>query len=261
MGGFLVSRKNSVEEIKEKYGFKTIEDLTLDELYEIKGSIVRNPYGKAIGYILKIIADRRNKRAEKIVIKILREEDDLIVREKIIEVRPNNVVLLEGYLFLVKNLNEYYVNKIIRKGLPNVLSEINLVSTKEGVSLPEVPTGAGKNLVTKHETQIIQTPEVLKSFSTQDTGYRNPLKELRVKNVGYSREDRERIAETLETLKEKYRNLRLRAQDLTQKWFKGLVELDDYIAEKERILKEIDEVKRLIAGFTGDFSYYHSNLQ
>ncbi|MCD6369268.1 MAG: hypothetical protein J7L38_05690, partial [Thermoproteales archaeon] len=132
---------------------------------------------------------------------------------------------------------------------------------KEGVSLPEVPTGAGKNLVTKHETQIIQTPEVLKSFSIQDTGYRNPLKELRVKNVGYSREDRERIAETLETLKEKYRNLRLRAQDLTQKWFKGLVELDDYIAEKERILKEIDEVKRLIAGFTGDFSYYHSNLQ
>ena len=260
MASFISGRRNRIEELKEKYCFRTVEDVPLEELHELKRGIIRNPYGKMIGYVLKIIADKRKRSAEKVVIKLLREENELIVREKIIEVNPRFLIIFNGYIFLVRNIDEVTLNKIVKIGMSNVLTEDNLVLTREDDSVLTSPVTIGKQFIEGRTTMkaamdSTRQATAMNTYSSDitDDAARDRVMEIKVKDMGLQSEDERRELElTLLTLKEKYENLRRVLHELTSRWFKGFISLDDYLAEQEKIRSELEEVKRLISGLVGE---------
>jgi len=236
----LLPRRRRIEELRERYGFRTVDELTLDELFELKRSVVRNVHGKVIGYVLKIVADKKLMRAEKVVIKLLRDEGEgVLARERIIEVSPRNVLLVKGYIFVVRSLDEGTINRIMKIGLANIVTENNLVglaSKDLEVGVRAAPGKIAEEISTRHKTVEAQ-PELKPVPAAKDVLL----------------DEKKRIIEETAVLREKYELLRNSLKSLTEKWFKGFVSLDDYLSQSEKIRRELDEVKRLLAGALGGF--------
>jgi len=224
-------RRTVKKDLKEIFPYRTVSEYDLSELPEFKHSLVRTVRGDVYGYIVYIIGDRKKRKAEKVVIKRFKEESN--VKEHVVEVKAEKLIVVEGFVFIVREVTRETLQRIYEEGIPNILSEINVVKREEELMI-------SRRFYGKEAIDHAFSSGLMEEKSEKLNSLKEDLR---------SKENSEPLTRIVDVLLSKELYLKNRLEALLELWFEGRISLDEYLEKKSRITRELSEVRRKLTRF------------